>query len=259
MPEAESAIHHLDREGVVMGVRSTLVGLLTSALSIGWSTEALGQAGVIHGCVSKKFGTLRVVADPSGCSAVHETPLSWNQIGPQGPPGTEGPPGQDGEPGPQGPPGPVLRLFDASGSAIGLHINQRFGSTAQDRSRELFVESIDAVMVFDDAGWPKRSGDDVYFTELGCSGDSFSGASLTRRVTCVRCSGPGVRLFRGGSLPGGDALLSSRLAPDGSCMTLEYVPTRAGNLIPAVEVEPEELGFSLPLREPLYYAIGNGE
>ncbi len=42
----------------------------------------------IHSCINKK-GSIRIVADPSQCKS-SETPLSWNQVGPQGPIGLPG-------------------------------------------------------------------------------------------------------------------------------------------------------------------------
>jgi hypothetical protein len=46
-----------------------------------------GSAQVINGCVKAKNGALRIVADPADCTS-RETPISWNQLGPQGEPGT---------------------------------------------------------------------------------------------------------------------------------------------------------------------------
>jgi hypothetical protein len=47
-----------------------------------------GGDGVIHGCYKKNGGTLRVIdAATESCDARNEMPLSWNQTGPQGPPG----------------------------------------------------------------------------------------------------------------------------------------------------------------------------
>ena len=52
------------------------------------------SAQVINGCVSKN-GTLKIVADLSDCS-LRETPISWNQAGPQGESGETGPQGELG-------------------------------------------------------------------------------------------------------------------------------------------------------------------
>jgi hypothetical protein len=44
--------------------------------------------GVIHACYKTQNGTLRVIDDAvETCDARNETPLNWNQTGPQGPPG----------------------------------------------------------------------------------------------------------------------------------------------------------------------------
>jgi len=48
-------------------------------------------------------GLLRIVDNPKKCWWF-ETPISWNQMGLQGP---QGPQGEKGDPGPQGPQGPV--------------------------------------------------------------------------------------------------------------------------------------------------------
>jgi hypothetical protein len=82
--------------------------LLVAALVHGWlllgqAPIASGQA-VINGCVAKKTGILRIPTTDEGCRK-DETPISWNQVGPEGPEGPEGPQGEQGEPGIQGPQG----------------------------------------------------------------------------------------------------------------------------------------------------------
>jgi len=42
------------------------------------------SAQVINGCVKDKNGALRIVADPADCTS-RETPISWNQVVPEGP------------------------------------------------------------------------------------------------------------------------------------------------------------------------------
>jgi len=56
-----------------------------------------GSDGVIHGCYLKAVGSLRVIDPSTGqhCTAV-ETPIQWNQTGPQGPQGATGPTGPVG-------------------------------------------------------------------------------------------------------------------------------------------------------------------
>ena len=70
-----------------------LLALAAIAL-VAWTLEAAATDGQIHSCI-RKNGTVEIVSDPSECSKT-ETPLSWNQVGPQGPEGPAGPEGQEG-------------------------------------------------------------------------------------------------------------------------------------------------------------------
>jgi Collagen triple helix repeat (20 copies) len=68
-----------------------------------------GAGGVINGCYGSQNGALRVIdLDAAGRCLNSETPISWNQVGPQGDTGPQGPqgiPGLQGDTGPQGPQG----------------------------------------------------------------------------------------------------------------------------------------------------------
>ncbi len=78
------------------------------------------SAGVIHGCINKTTGVVRIVDTAKTGSlgqcissgALAELPVTWSQTGPAGAPGSPGSPGspgtpgQNGAPGPQGPQGP---------------------------------------------------------------------------------------------------------------------------------------------------------
>jgi hypothetical protein len=48
------------------------------------ATPALGQADVIHACVAKSNGKVRIVAVAGMCNSRTETPLDWNSTGPGG-------------------------------------------------------------------------------------------------------------------------------------------------------------------------------
>jgi hypothetical protein len=87
--------------------------IITMVVVTGFSSYA--EDNVIHGCYQKNNGQLRIVSGSGECRP-SEIPISWNQAGPQGPPGPQGPigpPGPQGEEGlpgpegPQGPPGPA--------------------------------------------------------------------------------------------------------------------------------------------------------
>jgi len=66
---------------------------------------AAASTAVIQSCLDKQ-GTPHIVADGATCSR-GETPLSWNQVGPQGPAGATGPQGDPGPAGPTGATGPM--------------------------------------------------------------------------------------------------------------------------------------------------------
>lgn len=78
------------------------------------------DAGLIHACVNKHNGTIRIVNVPDTCSH-HEKALRWDQEGPQGSQGLKGTPGPQGLQsvaglvGSQGPAGP-LGLAGSTGS-----------------------------------------------------------------------------------------------------------------------------------------------
>jgi hypothetical protein len=62
---------------------------------------------VITSCVSKVYGSSRIVAGPSNCFRDLETVVQWNKVGPVGPAGATGAKGPAGPAGPEGPQGPI--------------------------------------------------------------------------------------------------------------------------------------------------------
>jgi hypothetical protein len=94
---------------------SRLVFILTVGVSL---ASAIAYAsipdanGVVHGCYKKSGGMLRVIDSAADQCDKSETPLTWNQTGPQGLQGPPGPPGS------QGPPGQTVQLTTHSGSGL---------------------------------------------------------------------------------------------------------------------------------------------
>jgi hypothetical protein len=85
--------------------KALVVGLMVAALLVAAAGFVAAQdSTVINGCYDKKTGVLRYLQ--SGLCKNGETAISWNQVGPQGPPGPQGEKGATGDPGPQGPAGP---------------------------------------------------------------------------------------------------------------------------------------------------------
>ena len=80
-------------------------GLFAAAAVAAAVTAAAETDGTISACKLPRHGLVRIVADATACKG-NETPLSWNERGPQGEPGPAGPKGDAGPAGPAGPPGP---------------------------------------------------------------------------------------------------------------------------------------------------------
>ena len=67
------------------------ITLLVAAVAAGAVAYAAipDESGMIHGCYSTKDGALRVIDPAAGgsCNTSKESSLTWNQTGPEGPPG----------------------------------------------------------------------------------------------------------------------------------------------------------------------------
>ncbi len=70
------------------------------------TVDAIDASGVIHACVQKKSGEVRIVG-PSDVCRRDEAAMEWNTMGPQGPAGTAGPMGPAGPAGAVGTMGPT--------------------------------------------------------------------------------------------------------------------------------------------------------
>ncbi len=90
------------RGRVVVGLLGMLTALGLAAVA---SAAIVGPDGVIRACVDEGSGRVRIVSERAACGR-RETPVQWNQVGPQGPAGVAGPAGPAGEPGAEGPAGP---------------------------------------------------------------------------------------------------------------------------------------------------------
>jgi hypothetical protein len=130
----------------------TAVAIVAIAGGITYAVAEIGGGGVINGCYKsgsrgddddddrghrKGSGQLRVIDPATERCRRHETPISWNQTGPQGakgdkgdpgpqgPAGPPGPRGSTGRTGPRGPQGPAMpwALVNSAGTLIrGSHV-----------------------------------------------------------------------------------------------------------------------------------------
>jgi hypothetical protein len=79
------------------------------ALAAIWALSVTGtsaHAEIIHACVLRATGALRIIDANKSCSP-NERAIQWDQMGPAGPPGPIGPTGVAGPVGPAGPIGPT--------------------------------------------------------------------------------------------------------------------------------------------------------
>jgi hypothetical protein len=86
-----------------------------------------GPGSVLHGCVNKKTGALRVAKMARGCKRQREFAVSWNQRGPQGVTGPQGPRGLQGPAGTNGTNGTngingAANAFQGLGGAPGSYL-----------------------------------------------------------------------------------------------------------------------------------------
>jgi hypothetical protein len=105
--------------------RATVLVFVALCIALGGGSFAAisriaDSAGLIHACVNRRTGAVRIVRSARSCKArrsgnseASEFAISWNKQGPPGQQGLPGPTGQGGQigpggqSGPPGPPGPV--------------------------------------------------------------------------------------------------------------------------------------------------------
>lgn len=136
--------------GSRLGVAVTTGAMVAGVMGI-TTAYADGENTTVHACVSKKDGSVRIVADAGACNTKAEYAAQWNiqgpagpqglpgetgETGPQGetgPAGPQGAPGEQGPVGPQGPQGETGPQPDlAAGSIQTLHLDTTPGSEAVD-------------------------------------------------------------------------------------------------------------------------------
>jgi hypothetical protein len=104
-----------------------------------------GDASVIHACIRRSDGRVRIVGRDSACLK-GEKPIHWNITGPRGAAGPKGDKGDHGLQGPRGPTGPQspprapgesgIAVYDGNGAKVGdvidinLDFTGQFGGTA---------------------------------------------------------------------------------------------------------------------------------
>jgi hypothetical protein len=86
--------------------KALVVGLMVAALLVVTAGFVAAQSTIeIRACYDTKTKVLRFLESGSSCTSKETGPISWNQVGPQGPAGPQGERGPQGETGAQGPQG----------------------------------------------------------------------------------------------------------------------------------------------------------
>jgi hypothetical protein len=198
-------------------IRSTKFWLLGAVAAAGLAGTAYatipGGDGVIHGCIAKSGGALRVVDTDQGESCKSgEQQLAWNQQGPKGeagpagPAGPEGPQGPQGLAGPAGPAGPGARWLEVSdsGSFLPDIAAQSGGFTLQSNATSPFP------------GFPATNNNGTYLVHAGESiqgkailasvgPDSFGPSAVTIKTSRVDADTVLVRTFLSSPATAADA------------------------------------------------------
>lgn len=141
------------------GVSAAALGLLLAG--VGPLGAHGGDAALIHGCVQKSSGQLRIVAPSERCAA-SETAVDWNQ---QGPPGPPGPAGADGGAG-------GLQVVDARGDVVGSVVSM------SGLNPVVGIASGGTAFLLNLMGGQLQGHAGVFFDGPGCSG-----ATYAQRVT----------------------------------------------------------------------------
>jgi len=133
------------------------VFVLVIAILVVTNFPCHGADKVIYGCYGKIGGILRIVSTPTACLKL-EVPISWNQVGPQGP---QGLPGAKGDPGIQGPPG-AIKVYDANKQFLGYMLGEL--------ATNIFVPQLQVIVNLDIFNGGDIREVYVYFESTDCSG-----------------------------------------------------------------------------------------
>jgi hypothetical protein len=154
-----------------------LIGMVFASLVL-IGSPCHGEENVIHGCYKKNNGQLRIVNNPSQCNP-SEVPISWNQVGLQGPEGPQGEPGPPGAPGEGG-----LGVYSATEEYLGVLVDidpyrSRANGTIYPPHVTVYNPDLDRLIRFGPSGtsavnphsWP--SAWELYYETNDCTGTPY--------------------------------------------------------------------------------------
>ena len=144
------------------------------------------SGGVIHGCYLKAVGSLRVIDPSTGqhCTVV-ETPIQWNQTGPQGPSGATGPAG------PVGPAGPASFAYvDVNGESGRIPLDDTYQTVQTLGSLPAGSYAVTATATV--GGSPAGDHADCYLSMQGIGGAYVFGTALGTAPQAMSLQGAAV-------------------------------------------------------------------
>ena len=221
------------------------VCVLVIAILVITNFPSHGADNVIYGCYDKHGGDLRIVSNRSHCKK-NEVPISWNQVGPQGPKGDTGAKGDQGL---QGPPGGI-KVYDANKQFLGYLLGGTLSSNA------IFVPQLEIIVNFilcctktgiGDIAWTQ-----VFFESADCTGELYTQPQYSNIIFKYQD-----KIYIGERIP--PALISwNSSAVFNSAIPWQCTPNIFGPslqlLVPAKEFT-SELPFSIPVSLPLEMTI----
>lgn len=209
--------------------------------------HAASSQELIHACVrvGGKAGSLRIVSDSSDCEPGKEQPLSWNQAGPQGPPG------MDGEPGPEGPSGSGLRVFDADGNTLGIP-----WSLADPNRTGVLIEGIGLSMKVEALAGDAPTHPSFVFELDNCQGQAYLESAPVIALWTNYIVGPYPAphpTFYAIHPPVNFVTIfaESILQPDGTCSNTDFNAPESVPAVPFTGILP----FPFPAARPFYVGL----
>jgi hypothetical protein len=237
----------------------TIIGLMVPAVLSGAASlyGHGGDASLMHGCIDKKKGTLRIVA-PSGACTTKETAQDWKIAGAAGPTGPTGAGGAGGATGPTGATGatgparPLSKVVDQNGAFVGDVIfgYHPAGSDPLFNSVQVYLAFLGdpTIVLRSDTGLNGLTAAQVHYESTDCSGTPFVDPAedislLAGPLTAI--GGPNSTLFASTG-PKQAITARSRFARNFHCETLLSPEARDG--LPAESLGDVDAMFVSPLK-----------
>jgi hypothetical protein len=248
-------------------LKGTLVGVISLGLAVLSPPAHVygGAPSVVHACVKKSNGDVRIIA-PGGTCKANETPLDWNIAGPSGPPGPQGPTGPTGPTGatgptgPEGPAGPagpgLLSVVDANGQkvgdVVGVDVLRNFSPfipqaiIAFKAGGVIVALAVDQHTIQAPGGGGVFAGSPLFFVSPGCQGQAMLD-DQQQVFPLATIIAPGWTLWVADqSQPPVHTIVQSAMLPDGTCEA--FADTSPHNVQPAIEFPDLMTIFTPPFK-----------